>query len=146
MATAVIELNALADAVGSAAEDHDLLAIDRAGLAFALVAGIEVRGEALKLGGAGIDAIEYRTHSQTLALFANGHLVSFPVARQLHVGDTITLGLAQVRGRNGIEGNFFQRRVELHHLRKLLQEPGVDRRHLLDLCYAASAFQSEPDI
>src|SRR5260370_303257 len=71
---------------------------------------------------------------------------SIPVPGQLHVGDTVALGLADVRGGNGIESNLLQLGVELHDLRDLLQEPGVDRRHLLDLSDAAPAFQSEPDI
>ncbi len=58
VAAAVIELDALADAVGPAAQNHDLLAIARVGLARALVAGIEVRREAFELGGAGVHAAE----------------------------------------------------------------------------------------
>src|SRR5262249_55934634 len=58
VAAAVIELDALADAVGAAAENHDLFAGGGLGFALALEARIEIRREAFELGGAGIDAIE----------------------------------------------------------------------------------------
>ena len=54
---AVVELDPLADAVGAAAEDHDLLAIGRRRLAFALVGGVEVGGVGLELGAAGVDPL-----------------------------------------------------------------------------------------
>ena len=55
---AVIELDALADAVGAAAEDDDLLLVGRIGLAAVFEAAVEIRRERLELGGAGVDALE----------------------------------------------------------------------------------------
>jgi hypothetical protein len=54
---AVVELDALADAVGAAAEDDDLAAIADLGLVLALVGGVEVGGVGDELGGAGVDAL-----------------------------------------------------------------------------------------
>src|SRR5205814_8587938 len=48
MAAAVIEFATLPDPVRPAAENHDLLATARLGFAFALVARIEIRREALE--------------------------------------------------------------------------------------------------
>ncbi len=60
MHAAVVELDALADAVRPAAEDHDLLAFGPLGLVFAFVGRIQIGRERLELGAAGIDGIEYR--------------------------------------------------------------------------------------
>ena len=57
VAAAVVELDALPDAVGAAAEDHDLAPVGRVGLALALVRGVEVRRERLELRRAGVDAL-----------------------------------------------------------------------------------------
>ena len=57
VAAAVVELDALADAVGAAAEDHDLAPRGRVGLALVLVGRVEVRGVRLELGRAGVDAL-----------------------------------------------------------------------------------------
>ena len=57
---AVVELDALADAVGAAAEDDDLLLVGRIGLAGVFEAAVEIRRERLELGRAGVDALERR--------------------------------------------------------------------------------------
>ncbi len=62
MAAAIIELNSLPDAVRAAAQNDDLLAIGRRRLVLFLVGRVQIRGEALKLGGASIDPLEYRTN------------------------------------------------------------------------------------
>ncbi len=58
VAATIIELNSLPYAIGTAAENHHLLAIGRGGFVFRFVARIHVRREAFEFGGAGIDAIE----------------------------------------------------------------------------------------
>ena len=58
---AVVELDALADAVRAAAEDDDLLPRRRVRLALLLVGAVEVRRERLELGRAGVDALVGRT-------------------------------------------------------------------------------------
>ncbi len=69
VAAAVIELDALADAVGAAAEDHDFLAIGWVGFAGGFVGGVEVGREAFEFGGAGIDAVEDGLDAQSFAAF-----------------------------------------------------------------------------
>ena len=66
-AAAVVELDALTDAVGAAAEDDDLAARRRVGLALAVVAAVEIRRERLELGGAGVDALVGRREAQLVA-------------------------------------------------------------------------------
>ena len=72
MDAAIVELDPLADPVGAAAEDDDLVALARIGLAFgrrepvALVAGVHVRGQRGELGGAGVDALVDRVQPEPL--------------------------------------------------------------------------------
>ena len=58
--TTVVELDALADAVRAAAQDHDLAAIGGIRLAFLLVGGIEVGGRGREFRRAGVDALVNR--------------------------------------------------------------------------------------
>ena len=57
MAAAIVELDALADPVGTAAQDDDLAAGRRIRFTRLLVGPVHVRREGLELGGAGIDAL-----------------------------------------------------------------------------------------
>ncbi len=74
VAAAVIELDALPDAVGPAAQNHDLLAVAGVGFAGAFVDGIEIRREAFELRRAGVHAVEDGAHAQLLAAVAHGDL------------------------------------------------------------------------
>ena len=71
MHAAVVELDALADAVRPAAQHHDLLAVGRLGLALVLVGRVHVGGVGGELGGAGVDALVDRAHAQRAALLAD---------------------------------------------------------------------------
>ena len=79
VAAAVVELDALADAVRPAAEDDDLLLVGWRGLAGRgagerrLVGRIHVGGGRGELGGAGVDALEHRPHAERAA--ARAHIV-----------------------------------------------------------------------
>ena len=67
MHAAVIELDALADAIGPAAENHDFLALRRLRLIFAFVSRIEIRGKRFELGAAGIHRTKYRLDALRLS-------------------------------------------------------------------------------
>ena len=100
VAAAVVELDALADAVGPAAQDDHLVALRRAWprrraghrLAVlrqdqpALVGRIHVGGGRGELGGAGVDALEHRPHAQRDAPLAH-----------LRLGQLRQLGETRVR-------------------------------------------------
>ncbi len=94
---AVIELDALADAVRPAAEDHHLLLVARTHLVIAAVVGrIIIRRVGLELGGAGIHEPIARHEAELLALGAD---VVFGLAGQmgdLPVGETERLGFGQL--------------------------------------------------
>jgi hypothetical protein len=76
MATAIVELQPLADTVRPAAKDHDLLARRRIGFAFLLVRAVHVRREGLELGGAGIDPLVGGTQTCFDPGLAHGALVA----------------------------------------------------------------------
>ena len=78
VAAAVVELDPLPDTIGTAAEDHDLLAVGR--LRFARRAArerrrigrIHIGGGGGELGRAGVDALEHRSHRKRAALGSDG--------------------------------------------------------------------------
>ena len=74
MHTAVIKLDALADAVGPAAQDHDLALVGWVGLAFLLVGGIHVGRRSGEFGSAGIDALVDRHDAELVTFLADGLL------------------------------------------------------------------------
>ncbi|EKD36982.1 MAG: hypothetical protein ACD_75C01301G0001 [uncultured bacterium] len=57
MDAAVVELDALTDAVGAAAEDHDFLPLGLYRFIFLFVGRIEVRRIGFELGRAGVDQL-----------------------------------------------------------------------------------------
>ena len=66
MHAAVVELDALANAVRSAAQHHDLLFVRRVGFTFTtfgLVGRIQVGGVGGELGGTGVHAFVHRAHT-----------------------------------------------------------------------------------
>src|SRR5690606_3242658 len=76
VAAAIVELDALADTVGAAAKDDDLLAIARISFAIGralftfeieradLVGRVHVWRSRAELGGAAVDALELRAHAE----------------------------------------------------------------------------------
>ena len=84
MAAAIVELDALANAVRTAAEDDDFLSIgdlrfggERAG-EWHFIGRVHVSGRRSKFGGAGIDALEDRMNIQLVAQlgdFASGSIL-----------------------------------------------------------------------
>src|SRR5205823_14866738 len=108
MAAAVVELYALADAIGAAAENDDLPA--RAGLGFAggLIGRIEIRSEAFEFGRTGVHAIEYRVNTQMLAAPADLEFGGVPSACDLNIGDAESLGPHQIGGGSVFERTAFE--------------------------------------
>ena len=70
VAAAIVELDALADAVRPAAQDDDLLLVGRLAFAFRrradrrFIGRIHVGRERREFGGAGVDALEHRPHAE----------------------------------------------------------------------------------
>ncbi len=130
MDAAIIEFDALADAVGPAAQDHHLLAVGRLGFALgrgeavALVAAVHVRRARGEFGGAGVDALEDRGHLQ---LFAQGPDIAGVLAGQ-HAEELVAkahLLQTQQLGRGLGQAVLAQPGLGLDQLLDLLQEPAV---------------------
>ena len=78
MATAVIKLDPLPDAVWAGAQDHDLLAFGRLGFALVLEHRVEVGSEALEFGCTRIDSLVDGVDTRLLALLADRGFAHIP--------------------------------------------------------------------
>ncbi|MNV06527.1 hypothetical protein D3C71_969090 [compost metagenome] len=103
VAAAVVELDALADAVGTAAEDDGLLLVRRRGFALGdlaqgagLIGRIHIGGGRGELGGAGVDALEHRAHAEGATGLAHGDLGRAGQVGQTGVGEALGLQLAEL--------------------------------------------------
>ncbi len=93
---AVVELDALADAVRAAPEDHDFLAVVVAHFVLDAVGGVVVRREGLELGGAGVHEAVGGDDAGGFAGCANV-LFGFPcLMRNLAVREAELFGAAEV--------------------------------------------------
>ena len=84
VAAAVVELDALADAVGAGAENDDLGRCGRRRLVLFVVGGVEVGRHGFEFGGAGVDELEDGANSLPFAQFP--HLLDAVVAFELPLG------------------------------------------------------------
>ena len=91
MDAAVVEFDALADAVRTAAQDHDFLLVGRIRLALFLVGRVHVSSVRGEFGGTGINALVDRTHAQLVAMLTHGGLCRVQQLGQTLVGETGTL-------------------------------------------------------
>ncbi len=135
MHAAVVELDALADAVGTAAQHHDLLFVRGLRLVFVLIGRIEVGGLRLEFRGAGVNALVDGTDVELVALRAN---VAFLGARQLCdalVGETLLLQVKEIVMVEVRELRLRHAPFDVNELLHLREEPGIDRRHLVDLLH-----------
>ena len=77
MAAAIIELDALPDAVRPAAQNHDLGAVHGLGLVLFLIRRIEIWRERFEFGGAGVHALEHGPYAEFVT--AGAHRGGFHV-------------------------------------------------------------------
>ena len=129
---AVVELDALADAVRAAAEDEDLLPVvaDRDLARLAVVAGVVVGG-VLDAGDG--DLVPGLDDAQRLAPRADGVLLDAEQLREIFVGEAVALGLDQqiiLKHRAAMLQDFL---LLLHEFAHLLDEIRLDAGELEDL-------------
>ena len=96
---AVIELDALTDAVRPATEHDDLFLLLGRGLALLLVGGVHVGRGRGKLGGATVDALVHRPHLERVPPAAHLLLAHRQQLGQATIGEALALPGAQVGGR-----------------------------------------------
>ena len=135
MAAAVIELDALPDAVRPAAEDHHaaFAGLFRRRFVFIFVGRIIIGRVGLELGRAGIDRLERGHDPPRFAMPAHVDLRGVPDHGQLPVGKAELLGPAE-RGVVDVvqAADAAQLLFHLHDLLQILQEPGIDAGQIVD--------------
>ncbi len=137
---AVVELDALADAVRACAQDHRALLRGRTNLGSAQLVGlVVVLGKALELGCAGVNRLEHGNHAELLAARANGKLVGAGEVGDLIVGEPVALGGKQVLGRKFLELHLRNSALDGNDVGDAVQEPAVDLVRLEHLLYRPAA-------
>ncbi len=126
VAAAIVELDALPDPVGPAAEDHDLATGRGVGLALGLVGRVQVRRGGLELCPAGINPLVHRLDAQRLAVFAELGLRDAGNRGHVLIAEAEPLGLLQQRGLGefALVGQEFC--FERNDVFDVVQEPRVD--------------------
>ena len=140
MATTVVELNSLSDAVGAAAEDHYFLLRRGLGLIFVLVARIHVGGEGFKFGGASVDAFEDRTDTVAGALKADGGGRGLPDLCELFVARADALHLPEKVLRSRFDSNAGSAAIGSDDFFDLVNEPWIDFREVANFFCGKAAF------
>src|SRR5689334_10594734 len=95
MAAAVVELDALPDAVRSAAENHDLVLRVRIGFAGWLVRAVQIRRERFELGGASIDTLVDRSEFERRPFPSNRFFRRLEGERQFLIAKACSLEAPQ---------------------------------------------------
>lgn len=127
----VVELDALADAVRTGTQDDHRGLLARRDLRLLVVRGVEVRRLRRELGGAGVDRLVHRAHTQRVPHLAH-HVLAQPAdLGDLGVGEAVPLGLGEQLGVELVGGAQLVR--DLLDQEELVDEPRVDLRRLEDL-------------
>src|SRR2546422_10477933 len=130
---AVVELDALADAIRSAAEDDDLRLRVRIRLARRFVRAVQIRRERLELRRARVDALVHRRQAHRRPSISDRRLRRVECERELFIAKTGALQAAHVVGREAVETSVRGRAPHGGNLGELAQEPRIDLRDLVDL-------------
>jgi hypothetical protein len=140
----VVELNALADAVGAGTQDEDgRLGVQRH-LVLLVIGRVVVRGVRGELGGAGVHGLVDGTDAQCLADPADHGLRVVGERTDLFVGEAVALGalehlLGEGAGLADLVGDLVQQL-------ELVEEPGVDLGRLEELLYGGAAQEGALDL
>ena len=135
VAAAVIEFDALANAVRPATQDHHAAParLLRRRLVLVLVCRIVIRRVRFEFGRARIDRLERGDHTHRLAIGANLGLGRAPERRQLTIGEAKLLGAAKELAAGGSQSvHASQFLFKLDKLVQLIQEPRIDVRERMD--------------
>ena len=138
MAAAIVELDALTDAVGSAAEDHDLVPVRGRGLAGGqpgegrIIGRVHVGGGRGELGGARVDALEHRSHRERATSLRHRLLGKPGELAEAGVGEAHRLEPAQSprRCRQAFGPDLL---LHFDQTADLAEEPGIDLAGAMDI-------------
>ncbi len=126
VARAVVELDPLADADGTAAQDQHLPIRGRLGLAARLVGRVEVGRVRLELAGAGVDAMVDRPDAEPLPRRAQLAFVGPHELGEASIGEADALRPTQDLLRQRGEGVAFDPPLGVGDLAHLAEEPRLD--------------------
>ena len=128
MAAAVVELDALADAVGAGRQDDraGLLCLVELGRAAALIGEVVVRSAARELAGAGVDGLYQGTNAEDLADGAHRVLALPGEVRELDIGEAHLLGGEHVIGVKAGQAELADALLGGHDVGDAVEEPLVD--------------------
>src|SRR5690606_6959521 len=143
---AIIELDALADAIRAAAQDHDLRAIAGIGLAFFLVGRIQVRGGGRELGCARVDPLEYRPETRLDATLPDRRLLHTHQCGDARVGNALALQAPQARVIEAAHAGHRELPLLFDEIADLRKEPGVDAGELRNFGQRHSLAESLADV
>ena len=146
MHAAVVEFDALADAVRPTAEHHDFLAIGRIGLAFILVGRVHVGRAGRKLTGTGVNPLVHRTHAKRMALLAKLGLARLEQIGQAPVGKPFLFQEAHFLGTQRRQLALLNSQFEIDDFLDLGKEPGIDLGQLEHLVHAHADTEGVGDI
>ncbi len=146
MDAAVVELDALADAVRPAAEDDDLLAVAAHRLVLFLVGRIVVGGVGFEFGGAGVDQLVDRQDPELFAQAA--HVVGGGAGQvcQLPVGEALLLAGEEEFVVQALEAPFPDLLLGVDDLPQIVQEPRVDMGQAVNPVDGVAALQGFVDL
>ena len=125
----IVELHALPDADGAAAQHDHLAAVFDDGLIFFLVRGVEVRHVAGELAGAGVDGLVDGEELHLPAQGEYGVLVRVPQFGDVPVGKAHALGPDKAVAVAGMGG---EHALVIDHLFHAVEEEHVDLRVVAD--------------
>ena len=145
MHAAVVELDALANAVGTGAQDHGLGLVCRRGLVGGdallgiraravdvLVRLVVVLRGARELGRAGVDRLHAGNHAQTLAVGAHKALVRAGQCGNLGVARAVLLEQAHRVGVDILHAQAADALLDLHHIVDAIEVPRIDTANGMD--------------
>ena len=146
MHTAVVELNALADAVRPSTENHDFLAVTRISLALLLVSRIHVRSARRELSRAGVNPLIDRTDAQQVTTRPHLGLGRFHQPGQATIREPFALQRAQRRRVEIVELHVVKLHLDLDDILDLRKEPWIDMRQLMHFIKGKPVLEGVPDI
>ena len=100
VATTIVKFDALSNAIGTAAQDHDFLSVGSDGFVVCLISRIVIRCIGFKLGGACIYGFENGRDAEFFSQGANSPFVTAPQVCQLAVREAVAFGFEQVCARD----------------------------------------------
>ena len=131
MHAAVVELDALPDAVRAAAEHDDLLSVSGLGLALLLVGRIQIGGVGRELCRAGVDPLVDGSHIELVPQLADLGFADIKQESQATIGEPAALQVPERLVIEIAECLLFEREFDIDDFLDLREKPGIDARELV---------------